>query len=212
LARKDSKQSPKNFGSFASLPRKKKRQKIVFGMLAAVLGVGLVGSSMFWAFGDNNLPSKSKIADVQQTEAIDGKIANLEAQLKEDNQNTELMGQLAKLYRDNGDYAKAVDTYVKALKIKPGDLDMHKELGVTYFLLSNYDKAVAQMQQAIELKPEDAYAHYYAGQFYAFRSDEGRDVAKGIKELEEFMRIQKEGPDVVKAKQYIEELQAGQTS
>ncbi|TYO96483.1 tetratricopeptide repeat protein [Desulfallas thermosapovorans] len=212
MVKKDNKQSAKNTGSFANLPRKKKRQKIVFGILAVVLGVGLVGSSMFWAFGDSNIPSKAGTAGVQQAGSTEQKIADLESQLKEDQQNTALMGQLAKLYRDNGEGQKAVDTYNKALKIKPDDVEMHKELGVTYFLLGDYDKATAQMDEALELKPDDAYAHYYAGQFYAFRSDEGRDVGKGIKELEEFVRLQKEGPDVEKAKQYINELQAGQTN
>ncbi|AGL03911.1 tetratricopeptide repeat protein [Desulfoscipio gibsoniae] len=211
MVKKDNQQS-NNFGSFTNLSRKKKQQKIIFGILAVVLGVGLVGSSMFWAFGDNNIPSKSKVADVQQGDTIDQKIADLEAQLKEDQQNTALMGQLAGLYRDSGNAQKAVETYVKALKIKPDDVDMHKELSVTYFLIGDYDNAEDQVQQALKLKPDDAYAHYYAGQFYAFRSDEGRDVAKGIKELEEFVRLRKEGPDVEKAKQYIKELQDGQTS
>ncbi len=212
MSRKDNKHSSNNFGSFVNLSRKKKRQKIVFGILAAILGAGLVGSSMFWAFGGSSLLPNAKSADVQQTGGIDQQIADLEAQLKGDQQNTALMDRLAKLYRDNGDDQKAVDTYIKALSIKPGDVDMHKALGEAYFLIGNYNQAVVQMQKAIELKPEDAYAHYYAGQFYAFRSDEGRNVAKGIEELKEFIRIQKEGPDVEKAKQYIEELQAGQTS
>ncbi|WP_449241630.1 tetratricopeptide repeat protein [Desulfoscipio gibsoniae] len=198
-----------NRSSFANLSRKKKQQKIIFGILAVVLGVGLVGSSMFWAFGDNDISFKGKAADVQQTSTVDQKIADLEAQLMEDKGNTALMDQLAKLYRDGGQSQKAVDTYVKALKIKPGDVDMHKELGVTYFLIGDYDKATAQMQQALELKPDDAYAHYYAGQFYGFRSDEGRDALKGIEELEKFISLRKEGSDVEKAKQYIKELQAG---
>jgi len=213
LTDKDNKPSPNNFGSFVNLSRKKKRQKIIFGFLAAVLGVGLVGSSMFWAFDGSNLPSKANSGDVQQqTSNIDQQIADMEAQIKGDQQNIALLDQLAKLYIENGDMQKAVDTYIKALKIKPGDADMHKELGKTYFLKGNYNQAVVQLQQAIELKPEDAYAHYYVGQIYAFRTDEGRNIVEGIKELKEFIRIQKEGPDVEKAKQYIDELQAGQTN
>lgn len=207
MVEKANKQSSSNSGYFANLSRKKKRQKIIFTILAVVLGVGLVGSSMIWAFGDNYLPAQT--TDVQQN-TVEQQIATLEAQLKEEPKNTTIMAQLAKLHRDNGDGTKAVENYVKALAIKPGDVELHKELGVTYFLIGNYHQAAVQMQKAIELKPEDAYAHFYAGQIYAFRSDDGRDVAKGISELEEFIRIQKEGPDVEKAKQYIKELQAGQ--
>ncbi len=210
MVEKNNKQSANNTGYFANLSKKKKRQKIIFTILAAVLGVGLVGSSMFWAFGDSNLPTQNQTTNEQQTNTAEQQIAVLEAQLKEEQQNTTLMAQLAKLYRDNGNNAKAVDTYVKALKIKPGDVDLRKELSETYFLIGDYHNAVLEIKQAIKLRPGDAYAHYYAGQFNAFRSDDGRDVAKGIAELEEFIRIQKEGPDVEKAKQYIEELQAGQ--
>ena len=208
MATKDEKKSSSNSGYFASLSKKKKGKKILLAILAFVLSVGLVGSSMFWAFGDSDIVPQT--ASEQQINTAEQQIADLEAQIKEEPTNTALIGLLAKLYKDNGDGAKAVENYEKALKIKQNDLDMKKELGVTYFLLGDYHNAALQMQQVIELKPDDAYAHYYVGQFNAFRNDEGRNVAKGIAELEEFIRIQKEGPDVEKAKQYIEELRAGQ--
>lgn len=213
MAKKTPKKQSSNFSSsFVNIARRRKQQKIIFGILTVVLGVGLIGSSMFWAFGgSDNLP-KTKAANVQPDVTVEEQIADLEAKLKDDAKNIKLLSQLAGLYRNSGQNQKSIDTYLKAIEIKPGDGELHKELGVTYFFIGDYDKATAQVQEALKIKPSDAYAHYYLGQFYAYRSDDGRDVAKGIAEMEEFVRLREDGPDVEKAKQYIEQLKADQNN
>lgn len=194
--------------SFVNASKKRKKQKIVFGILTLFLAVGLIGSSLIMA-----LPGfQSKEANVEQKLSVEQKITELESKLKEDPNNTVLLGQLAELFSKNNNYPKALENYNKALEINPKDVELYKDLGLTYFLIGEYDNAIAQMQESLKIKPDDAYAHYYIGQVYAFRSDEGRDIAKGIEGLEEFVRLQKDGPDVENAKQYIEELKTSQKS
>lgn len=213
MAKKNTKKTPKGVtSSFVNVAKRKKQQKIVFLILTVVLGVGLVGSSMFWAFGGSkNVTGNNGTTQTQtgQQVTVEEQIQNLEAELKKDPRNTGLMGRLAELYWQNGNAGQAVDTYTKALEIKPGDGKLRKDLALTYFLMGKYDQAVGEVEQVLKQNPGDAQAHYYLGQFYAYRNDDGRDVDKGIKELEKFVRLQKEGIDVQKARQMIEELKTG---
>ena len=212
MAKKRSgKQSKKDTFSFVSVAKRKKQQKIVFVVLTVVLGVGLVASSMFWAFGSRNLNTNSNAATAQQQQpevSIDKQIADLEKQVKENPKDSELLAKLAALYWQNGKGQQAVETYQQALELKPGDAKLNKDLASTYYLMGKYDDAINQVQQVIRQVPSDAEAHYLIGQFYAYRGDDKRDVQKGIKELEEFVSLQKEGLDVDKAKQMIQALKA----
>ncbi|SFG88368.1 Tetratricopeptide repeat-containing protein [Desulfotomaculum arcticum] len=199
--------------SFVNIAKRKKQQKIVFVILTIVLGVGLVGSSMFWAFGSrSNMPQNSDTATAQQQqqseESIDKQITDLEKQVKEKPEDLELLARLAGLYWQNGKGQQAVETYQKALEIKPGDVKLGKDLASTYYLMGQYDHAISQAEQVIKQAPSDAEAHYLLGQFYAYRGDDKRDVQKGLTELEEFIKLQKEGLDVDKAQQMIQSLKA----
>lgn len=199
----------KDMTSVVRLARRSKKQRIGFLVFTIIMGLGLVGSSMMWAFG----PSDEEIKQGQNGGAavtVSERIAQLEGQLKEDPQNTGLMGQLANMYRQNGEDEKAVETYLQALELKPGDARLGKDLALTYYLLGDYNKAITSLEQVLEQNASDAQAYYYLGQFYAYRSDGDRDTQKGIQALEEFVRLQKEGLDVQKAQQMIEELKSSQ--
>ncbi len=213
MAKKNTRKSGKSISSssFVNMAKRKKQQKIVFGILTFVLGAGLVGSSMFWAFGGRtSFNPKPKAAGAQQQVTVQEQIADLEKQLQEDPKNTRLMGRLASLYWNAGQSQRAAEIYQQALEIKPDDHKLRKDLALTYYLMGEYDKAVHQMEVVVRSNPEDAEAHFLLGQFCAYRSDGGRDVERGIAELETFIRLRKEGIDVQKAQQMIDELKAGQ--
>lgn len=193
--------------SFVNVARRKRNQKIVFIVLTAFLALGLVGSSVLYLFSPDNTPPP-EAGQVQQEVPLEQQIADLEAQLQEKPRDTSLMVRLAQAYWQAGRGTDAVSTYQKALEIKPGDVQIIQELALTYYLLGEYDDAVKQMETVLAQNPENPTAYYYLGQFYAYRSDDGRDVDKGIQALEKFIELGGEGLDVAKARQMIEELQA----
>lgn len=192
--------------SFVNVARRRRRQKIVFAVLTAFLALGLVGSSVFWAIDFNNSPPP-EAGQVQQQIPPEQRIADLEAQLQEDPENVSLLGQLAELYWQTGRGREAVDTYNKALELNPGDHALRQDLALAYYLLGDYENAVQQIETVLEKDPQNATAYYYLGQFYAYRSDDGRDIDKGIEALEKFIELRREGLEVDKARQMIRELQ-----
>lgn len=210
MTKKNSAKTTKSVSSFVHVARRSKKQRIVFIIFTIVMGVGLVGSSMMWAFGPSGDEGKQANTNLPPAMAVSERITGLEGQLKEDPQNVGLMGQLAELYWQNGEAEKAVETYLKALGIKPSDAKLSKDLALAYYLMGDYNNAVASLEQTLKQNAGDAEAYYYLGQFYAYRSDGGQDIEKGIQALEEFVRLQKEGLDVQKAQQMIDELKSGQ--
>ncbi|KJS12000.1 MAG: hypothetical protein JL56_14065 [Desulfotomaculum sp. BICA1-6] len=191
--------------SFVNIARRRKNQKIVFIVLTAFLALGLVGSSLLGLFSPDSNPAQD-VGQVQQGIPLDQQIADLEGQLKDKPENPELLGQLAGLYWQAGRGRDAVDNYQKALEIVPDDINLRQDLALAYYLLGDYNDAVQQIETVLVKDPQNATAHYYLGQFYAYRSDDGRDVEKGIEALEKFISLGQEGLDVDKARQMIKEL------
>jgi len=193
--------------SFVNVARRKRNQKIVFLVLTAFLALGLVGSSALWLFSPDTAPAD--MGQVQQEIPPEQQITALEEQLKDNPEDPALLGQLAELYWQAGRGNDAVEQYLKAVEIVPDDVKLRQDLALTYYLLGDYNDAVRQIEEILTREPQNATAHYYLGQFYAYRSDDGRDVEKGIAELEKFIGIAKEGLEVDKAKQMLEELKPG---
>jgi len=176
-----------------------------FLVLTVFLGLGRVGSSVFWAFDPGSQPPP-EASEVQQEMPLEERIADLETRLKEDTRNIQLMKQLASLYWEAGRGEEALETYRRALEIDPGAIDVRRDLALTHYLLGNYDDAVKQIEEVLKQDPQNADAYYYLGQFCAYRSDEGRDVPRGIEMLEKFIEMRGEGLEVEKARQMIDEL------
>ena len=195
--------------SFADLSRKRTRRKLVFLVLTIFIGLGLVGSSFVWIFAPDNKPPQHAAGQAQPGATPEERIAALETRLKEDAGNTELMRQLGGLYWQAGRGAEALEIYLKAVEINPGDSDVRQDLALTYYLLGDYNDAVRQMETILQRDSANEVAYFYLGQFYAYRSDEGRDVDKGIEALEKFISLRQEGLEVEKARGMIEELKAG---
>ena len=84
--------------------------------------------------------------------------------LKEDGNN---------LFR-KGDYQKAIEAYLKALKLSENDAkcnkeekgNLYKNLSATYLKLNDYDKAVTNATSALELCPNDIKALYRRSQAF----------------------------------------------
>ena len=76
---------------------------------------------------------------------------------------------------DSGDYAKALDTYTQALKLKSNDPPTLNNIGVTYLALNQNQKAIESFQQAAQAKADDPESLFNLG--IAYNSVEKYDDA-----------------------------------
>ncbi|NCQ17433.1 MAG: hypothetical protein COZ80_00620 [Ignavibacteria bacterium CG_4_8_14_3_um_filter_37_9] len=110
-----------------------------------------------------NLPG----GNLQQNSGIDlasiAKINQLDAQLKAEPENFNLVIQLAHLRNDSGFKEEAIKLYTKYLEKFPQSPDVLVDMGVCYFELQNYDKAIPAMENAIKINPRHQIAHMNLG-------------------------------------------------
>lgn len=176
--------------------RQKRRQKILYIVLTALLSVGLLGSSVVW-FGGNYFS-----ALFQQDQPQRESIADLEAKVKANPDDPKALTALARAYFNAGRLQEARDTYEKALEKSPEDGGLALELAMTCFLSGDYDRAAARLEEELKRNPENKEALYLYGQVLALGKN---DYRQGIAQLEKFIEVAKEGEDVDRARQMIDE-------
>ena len=61
------------------------------------------------------------------------------------------------------EFQKARETYSKALELKPGDLEVQTDLGISYVVQEPpaYDKAATQLQKVLDVNPKHERALLY---------------------------------------------------
>ena len=91
------------------------------------------------------------------------KINQLDAQLKSEPNNFDLVLQLAHLRNDSGFKTEAITLYKKYLEKFPNNADVLVDMGVCYFDLQQYDDAIPLMEKAVNVNPKHQIAHMNLG-------------------------------------------------
>lgn len=85
-------------------------------------------------------------------------IAEVEKLLVSDPNNVDLLDWLAFMYYSNNDVEKAVETYKRALAIKPSNENQHYYLGNSFFKKGLFAEAQKEWSEVIRLKPNSKIA------------------------------------------------------
>lgn len=188
--------------------RRKKQSKFVRGALITIVVLIAVGMVIPLAGLFQKQPGNSGAPDVAETgQSLEERLADLESKAKENPGDKAVLTDLAQAYFYAGKPDQAVKTYEQVLALDPADGDVRIDIATIYYYSSKYDQAVAQLQELLKQDPENQNAHYLYGIVLGTGKE---DYAGGIQELEKFVALAKEGPDVAKAKQAIEEWKAKQ--
>ena len=65
-----------------------------------------------------------------------------------------------RLYKNTGEYEKAVASLMKALELDPDNYDANRELAGTYYYMQKYEDANVQYEKAIAIQPNYWEGHY----------------------------------------------------
>lgn len=179
--------------------KKKLQQRIVFGILAVVLSLGLLGSSVVWTLDRSNVTD----AVPRQEQPKQATAAELEEKAKASPNDVEVLKELAMDYEREGNNAKAVETYEKAVALAPGREDLQTRLSGGLISAGQYDRAVNILQEVLNKSPGNKEAHYYYGHALMAKKEYGRAVA----EFEQYVRLAGENdPQTENVKRLIETL------
>ncbi|SHH13852.1 Tetratricopeptide repeat-containing protein [Desulforamulus hydrothermalis Lam5 = DSM 18033] len=178
--------------------RQKRLQRIVFGILVAVLSLGLIGSSVVWT-GLGSL-QKEQAAPNSPEE----RLALLEKQSQKNPQDKELLLTLAAYYRQAGKLKQAAEAYQKAIQLDPKDIAARQELALLYYAQGDLPAAGQALKQALAVQPDNADLLFQ----YANLLAEQKDYAGAIAHMKKFLQINKqEGPRADEARQSVEKWQ-----
>ena len=111
--------------------------------------------------------------------------------------------QLGNLYFDAEKYDEAIKWYTEALTLKPGDVDVSTDLGVSYYYTNQPDKALEQFDRSLKLDPKHAKTLLNVGIVKAF----GKQDLKGASDVwQELLKAAPDSQEAQAAKRALESL------
>lgn len=182
--------------------KKNKFRKTLFVVITVLIAIGLVIplAGLFQKQPGSGVQDENLAQQTPQE-----RLAELENQAKADPGNVNILLELAQAYFYAGNPEQATKTYEQVLTLDANNSEARYDMATIYYYSSKYDLAVAQLQELLKNDPGNKAAHY----FYGIVLGTGlKDYQGGIQELEKFIELAKEGPDVEKARQVINEWKA----
>jgi tetratricopeptide (TPR) repeat protein len=142
---KDEEKKPKNQQNKAEEEKKEKTQKRFKQVLS--------GSDL-----QNDMKAEEEELLTKYTAGTGEGINEVEKLLEGDPNNVDLLDWLAFMYYSNNNIDKAIETYKRALAIKPDNENQHYYLANSYFKKSMNAEAKKEWNEVIRLKPNSKIA------------------------------------------------------
>lgn len=184
--------------------KKNKWLKFVFITVTVLIAVGLVIpiAGLFKSQPGNSgqQPSAGQNAPTPQEQ-----LAALEAKAMENPKDTAVLMELGEAYRYLGKPDQAIKTYEQLLALEPNNIAARLEMSLIYYYSGKYNEAATRLEEVISIDPGNKEAHLLYG--YVLGAGK-KDYEAGIRELEKFIDLAKQGLDVEKARQAVAEWKA----
>lgn len=109
---------------------------------------------------------------------------------------------MGRVYYKTGDYQKAINYYLRAIKAFPNYATYHSNLGFAYEAVNRWDNAIEAYRESIRINTEYTIPYLRLGNiYYDLRmKKEARDI------LERLLALDKEGPHTLEAKKILIKL------
>ncbi|HEY3317497.1 MAG TPA: tetratricopeptide repeat protein [Coriobacteriia bacterium] len=197
---------------------------VIILIIAFVAGFGVIGIG---ALSGGGTPSQQQtgtqasagaLQQVSQTNL--SQIGPNEQALKAKPKDYELLKTLGNQYSDYAQqvaqaapgagleltiYRQAIDYYKQALAVKPGDPNVETDMAIAQFYSGDTASAIATAEQVRKAQPRFAPAVFNLGVFYkAFGQN-----AKAVASLEEYLKLEPNGPSAANANKLLTELRSG---
>ncbi len=183
--------------------RRNRLQKAVFITVTVLIAIGLV-IPLAGLFQGQMGGGETQDGNFSQ-QTLQERLSGLEVMARENPGDTNVLMELAEAYLYVGNPDQAAETYEQVLAVDPKNAEARIDIATVYYYTGEYDQAVTHLQEQIKMDPENKNARLLYG--YVLGAGK-KNYPAGITELEKFIEIAREGPEVEKAKQVIEEWKA----
>jgi Tfp pilus assembly protein PilF len=117
--------------------------------------------------------------------------------------NTQALLGLAVTLNAQQDFGKAEKTLEHSLQLDPKSAEAHYELGKCFWGMGKWEEAEPHAVQAIALNKDFPPAHVLMGNIYLRK----RDAGSALKEFQEYLRLDPQGPFAPATKELMERIQ-----
>lgn len=183
---------------------KNKFRKAIFIVITVLIAIGLV-IPLASLFQDQPGGGAQNPGTAQKTPQE--RLAELEAEAEKSPGNTEVLMELAEAYIYTSKPDQAVKAYEQVLAADPGYSEARYMIAYVYYMTGEFDQAETNLKELAQKDPGFRDTHLLYG--YVLGAGK-KDYAGGIQELEKFIALAKEGPDVEKARLTINEWKTAQ--
>jgi len=133
------------------------------------------------------LPRQMLLNDIDiRKENIDIAIERFHNYVMGQPDNGYLLKELGDLYRRDQQYAKARDSYLRAIAAGSDSADLYRNLAISHERLDEDERAEIHFKDALARDPDDPFTLNYLGYWWA---DSGRHLTQAIKLIEQAVRL-----------------------
>ena len=173
-------------------------KRALFITITLLIAIGLVIPLAGLFSNQNDYSGRDNT--VTQTPAE--RLAELEQKAQASPGDVNTLIELSQAYFIAGNIDQSIKTYKDVLALEPLNSAARYDLATVYYFSNQYDLSVEQIEELLKNDPNNADAHY----LYGIVLGTGvKDYQGAISAMERFIELTREGADVEKAKQYINE-------
>jgi tetratricopeptide (TPR) repeat protein len=129
----------------------------------------------------------------------------LQETVKKDPKNVNAWVELGNLMMDTKRYDEAIGAYAKALELDPKNVNVRVDMGTCYRYAGKPDMAIKEYKKALEFDPNHMNAHKNMGVVLTY---DLKDYKQALKEFEQVLLLEPNGPDTAAIKAEIEKLKS----
>lgn len=133
------------------------------------------------------------------------KVNELTATIEREPANADARAQLGNLYFDAERYQDAIKWYEDSLRLRPSDVNVSTDLGVSYYYTNEPDKALAQFDKSLAIDARHAKTLLNVGVVRAFGK---QDLAGAESAWQQVLTIAPDGPEGQAAKRALDSLRS----
>jgi len=150
-------------------------------------------------------PAPAPTAARQPPPLDETRVATLKAAIEKDPRNAANYTQLGNVYFDAEQWAPAIDSYERSLKLNPNDPDVSTDLGVSYFYTNRTDEALTQFERSLKLNPQHTKTLLNKGVVLAFGKE---NLEAAANEWKRVVELAPESPEGQQARRLLEGVAA----
>ncbi len=180
---------------------------VMFAVIVAALGA-TAATYIYLSSGQPDVQAKAAETQLPENHPpldTPGRIAALQQLSAGDPKNPDYPTQIANLYYDAGQYAKAVEYYQQSLNLRPRDPSVETDLATCYHYLGQDDKSLDLLNNVLSYNPGFTQAKFNKG---IVLIEGKKDIKGGISVWEDLLKSDPSYAQRAELEQRISQLKA----